>query len=42
MDVDIRVPDYSTFSRRGTGLNLPIRSRVDKDGLSISSWTAPV
>jgi hypothetical protein len=32
MDVDIRVSDYATFSRRGTGLNLPIRSRVEKDG----------
>jgi hypothetical protein len=32
MDVDIRVPDYSTFSRRGTGLTLPIRSRAEKDG----------
>jgi len=25
MGLDIRVPDYSTFSRRGTGLTLPIR-----------------
>jgi hypothetical protein len=32
MNVDIRMSDYSTFSRRGTGLNLPIRSRVEKDG----------
>jgi len=32
MDVDIRAPDYSTFSRRGTGLTLPIRSRAEKDG----------
>lgn len=32
MDVDIRVPDYSTFPRRGTGLNLSIRSRAEKDG----------
>ena len=28
-DVDIRVPDYSTSSRRGTGLTLPMRSRAE-------------
>ena len=32
MGLDIRVPDYSTFSRRGTGLTLPIRSHAEKDG----------
>lgn len=31
-DVDIRVPSYSTFSRRGTGLTLPMRSRTTQDG----------
>lgn len=32
MDVDIRVPSYTTFSRRGAGLSLPMKSRTEKDG----------
>lgn len=32
MGVDIRVPDYSTFSRRGTGLALPMGSRTEAHG----------
>ena len=32
MGVDIRVPNFSTFSRRGSGLVLPMKSRSDKDG----------
>ena len=32
MGVDIRVPSYSTFSRRGSGLILPMKSRAEKDG----------
>ncbi len=45
MGVDIRVPDFSTFSRRGSGLRLPIKSHseanspihlvVDSTGLKI-------
>lgn len=34
MGVDICVPDYSTFSRRGAGLSLPMSSRAEKDGSS--------
>ncbi len=30
MGVDICVPDFSTFSRRGSGLDLPLKSRSDK------------
>jgi hypothetical protein len=30
--VDLPVPDYSTFSRRGAGLALPIRSRSETNG----------
>ena len=30
--VDICVPDFSTFSRRGSGLDLPLKSRSDKAG----------
>jgi len=30
-DVDIRVPDYSTFSRRGAGLSLLMKSRAEQD-----------
>jgi hypothetical protein len=30
--LDIRVPDYSTFSRRGAGLTLPMKSRAEQDG----------
>ena len=32
MGVDIRVPDFSTFSRRGSGLDLSLKSRSDKAG----------
>ena len=32
MGVDICVPDSSTFSRRGSGLDLPLTSRSDKAG----------
>ncbi len=32
MGVDIRVPDYSTFSRRGTGLTLPMESQAEANG----------
>ena len=32
MGLDILVPDYSTFSRRGAGLTLPMTSRHQKDG----------
>ncbi len=32
MGLDIRVPDYSTFSRRGAGLTLPMKSRAEQDG----------
>ncbi len=32
MGVDICVPDFSTFSRRGSGLDLPLKSRSDKAG----------
>lgn len=32
MEVDLRVPDYSTLSRRGTGLTFPTRSCVEADG----------
>ena len=32
MGVDIRVPHFSTFSRRGSRLVLPIKSRADTDG----------
>ena len=32
MGVDICVPDFSTFSRRGSGLHLPLNSRSDKAG----------
>ena len=32
MGVDIRVPSYSAFSRRGSGLILPMKSRAEKDG----------
>ena len=32
MGLDIRVPNYSTFSRRGSGLILPMKSRAEKDG----------
>ena len=32
MGVDICVPDFSTFSRRGSGLDLPLTSRSDKAG----------
>jgi Transposase DDE domain len=32
MDVNLRVPDYSTISRRGTGLTLPTRSCVESHG----------
>ena len=31
MGVDIRVPDTSTFSRRGAGLILPMRSRAERN-----------
>ena len=30
MGVDIRVPDFSAFSRRGSGADLPLKSRPDK------------
>ena len=30
MGVDICVPDFSTFSRRGSGLDLPLKSRSNK------------
>ena len=32
MGVDICVPDFSIFSRRGSGLGLPLKSRSDKAG----------
>lgn len=32
MGVDIRVPDYSTFSRRGTGLTLQMESQAEANG----------
>lgn len=32
MGVDIRAPDFPTFSRRGFGLDLPLKSRSDKAG----------
>jgi hypothetical protein len=32
MGVDIRVPDFSTFSRRGAGLVLPVKSRAEQNG----------
>ena len=32
MGVDICVPDFSTFSRRRSGLDLPLKSRADTDG----------
>ena len=32
MGVNIRVPDFSTFSRRGFGLILPMKSRANKEG----------
>ena len=32
MGVDIRVPNFSTFSRRGSQLDLPLKSRSDKAG----------
>ena len=32
MEVDLRVPDYATLSRRGTGLTFPTRSCVEADG----------
>lgn len=32
MGVDIRVPDFSAFSRRGSGLILPVKSRAEKHG----------
>ena len=32
MGLDIRVPNFSTFSRRGSRLILPMKSRADKDG----------
>ena len=32
MGVDIRVPNFLTFSRCGSGLVLPMKSRSDKDG----------
>ena len=32
MGVDICVADFSTFSRRGSGLDLPLKSRSDKAG----------
>ena len=32
MGVDIRVPDFSTFSRRGSGLVLPVKPRAEHDG----------
>ena len=32
MGVDIRVPDFSTFSRRGSGLDLSLKSRSNKAG----------
>ena len=32
MGLDIRVPDYSTLSRRGAGLTLPMKSRAEQDG----------
>lgn len=32
MGVDIRVPDCSTFSRRGSGVTLPIKSKVETNG----------
>ncbi|MFX0547190.1 transposase [Roseovarius sp. S1116L3] len=45
MGLDIPVPDFSTLSRRGRGLNLPVKSRtrrrepvhlvVDSTGLKI-------
>ena len=30
--VDIRAPDFPTFSRRGFGLDLPLKSRSNKAG----------
>ena len=32
MGVDIRVPDFSTFSRRGSRLVLPVKPRAEQDG----------
>ena len=32
MGVDILAPDFPTFSRRGFGLDLPLKSRSDKAG----------
>ena len=32
MGLDIRVPDYSTFSRRCAGLTMPMKSRAEQDG----------
>ena len=32
MGVDIRAPDFSIFSGRGSGLDLPLKSRSDKAG----------
>jgi hypothetical protein len=32
MGLDLPVPDYSTFSRRGAGLNLPMKARVSTNG----------
>ena len=31
MGVDIRVPDFSAFSRRGSRLVLPVKPRADTD-----------
>ena len=32
MGVDIRVPDFSTFSRRGSRLVLPVKPRAEQVG----------